>query len=74
MRPKNDAAGQPPTKTARPAYGTDDQLRVFAAKVQVPITPRLIRGAKHAPHLEAKDETLALITDFITDLQRGFLT
>jgi pimeloyl-ACP methyl ester carboxylesterase len=55
-------------------YGTEDQLRIFAAKVQVPITPRLIRGGKHAPHLEAKDETLALITDFITDLQRGSLT
>jgi pimeloyl-ACP methyl ester carboxylesterase len=55
-------------------YGTDEQLRVFTAKVQVPITPRLIRGAKHAPHLEAKDETLALITDFISDLQRGCLT
>jgi pimeloyl-ACP methyl ester carboxylesterase len=55
-------------------YGTDEQLRVFTAKVQVPITPRLIRGARHAPHLEAKDETLALITDFITDLQRGHLT
>jgi pimeloyl-ACP methyl ester carboxylesterase len=55
-------------------YGTDEQLRVFTAKVQVPITPLLIRGAKHAPHLEAKDETLALITDFITDLQRGHRT
>jgi pimeloyl-ACP methyl ester carboxylesterase len=55
-------------------YGTEEQLRVFAAKVQAPITPRLIRGAQHAPHLEARDETLALITDFISDLQRGFLT
>jgi pimeloyl-ACP methyl ester carboxylesterase len=55
-------------------YGTEDQLRVFAAKVQVPITPRLIRGARHAPHLEAKDETLALIINFIADLQRGSRT
>jgi pimeloyl-ACP methyl ester carboxylesterase len=55
-------------------YGTDEQLRVFTARVQVPITPRVIRGARHAPHLEAKDETLALITDFITDLQRGHRT
>jgi pimeloyl-ACP methyl ester carboxylesterase len=55
-------------------YGTEVQLRVFAAKVRVSITPRLIRGARHAPHLEAKDETLALITDFISDLQRGLLT
>jgi pimeloyl-ACP methyl ester carboxylesterase len=59
---------------ANDPYGTDEQLRVFAAKVRVPITPRVIRGAKHAPHLEAKDETAALITDFIADLQRGFFT
>jgi pimeloyl-ACP methyl ester carboxylesterase len=55
-------------------YGTEEQFQVFAAKVQAPITPRLIRGAKHAPHLEAKDETIALITDFIADLQRGHRT
>jgi pimeloyl-ACP methyl ester carboxylesterase len=55
-------------------YGTEEQLRVFAAKVRAPITPRLIRGAKHAPHLEAKDETLTLMTDFISDLRRGSLT
>jgi hypothetical protein len=42
--------------------------------VQAPITQRLIPRARHAPHLEAKDETLRLLTDFITDLQRGFLT
>jgi pimeloyl-ACP methyl ester carboxylesterase len=55
-------------------YGTEEQLRVLAGKVRVPITSRLIRGARHAPHLEAKDETLALITDYIADLQRGFVT
>lgn len=52
-------------------YGTDEQLRVFAEHVRVPITTRLIAGAKHAPHLEAKDATLAAITSFIADLQRG---
>ncbi len=55
-------------------YGTDEQLRVFAAKVQAPMTARLIQGARHAPHLEAKEETLGLIADFITDLQRGRFT
>ena len=54
-------------------YGTDEQLRVFTAKAQAPITPRLIPGAKHSPHLETKDETLALIIDFIADLQRDYL-
>jgi pimeloyl-ACP methyl ester carboxylesterase len=57
---------------ANDPYGTDEQLRVFATKVRVPITSRLIRGAKHAPHLEVKDETLTAIADFIADLQRGF--
>ena len=55
-------------------YGTDDQLRIFAANVRVPIKTRLIPGAKHSPHLEAKDATLAAISDFIADLKRGFLT
>jgi pimeloyl-ACP methyl ester carboxylesterase len=55
-------------------YGTDEQLKVFAANVRVPIQTRLIPGAKHSPHLEAKDATLAAICSFIADLQRGFLT
>jgi pimeloyl-ACP methyl ester carboxylesterase len=55
-------------------YGTDHQLKVFAANVRAPIETRLIPGAKHSPHLEAKDATLAAISDFIADLKRGFLT
>ncbi|HBK05256.1 MAG TPA: hypothetical protein DDZ81_05260 [Acetobacteraceae bacterium] len=55
-------------------YGTDEQLHVFAANVTAPIATRLIPGAKHSPHLEAKDTTLAAITDFIADLQAGFPT
>jgi len=55
-------------------YGTDEQLHVFAARVRAPITTHPIKGAKHAPHLEAKDETLASITDFIAELQRGHRT
>jgi pimeloyl-ACP methyl ester carboxylesterase len=49
-------------------YGTDEQLRVFESHVRAPITVRLIPGAKHAPHLEAKEATLAAITRFITEL------
>jgi len=49
-------------------YGTDEQLRVFAANVRVPITIQLIPGAGHSPHLEAKDATLAAIGTFIADL------
>ncbi len=55
-------------------YGTDEQLKVFAANVRAPIQTRLIPGAKHSPHLEAKDVTLAAISDFIADLKRDFLT
>ena len=55
-------------------YGTDEQLRVFAAKTTAPIETHLIPGAKHSPHLEAKDATLATITAFIADLKTGFPT
>jgi pimeloyl-ACP methyl ester carboxylesterase len=55
-------------------YGTDEQLRVFEANVQVPITVELIADAQHSPHLEAKDATLAAITSFIATLPRGPLT
>jgi pimeloyl-ACP methyl ester carboxylesterase len=49
-------------------YGTDEQLRVFETHVRAPITVRLIPGAKHSPHLEAKEATLGAITRFITEL------
>jgi pimeloyl-ACP methyl ester carboxylesterase len=49
-------------------YGTDEQLRVFETAVHAPITVELIPGAKHSPHLEAKEATLAAITRFITEL------
>jgi pimeloyl-ACP methyl ester carboxylesterase len=51
-------------------YGTQAQLRVFAAGVRAPITTMLIAGGRHAPHLEARDATLAAIVDFIAGLQR----
>jgi pimeloyl-ACP methyl ester carboxylesterase len=55
-------------------YGTDEQLRVFAAKARAPIATRLIPTAGHSPHLQAKDPTLAAITSFIADLPRGSTT
>jgi pimeloyl-ACP methyl ester carboxylesterase len=48
-------------------YGTDAQLRVLEQSVRVPTRTMLIAGARHAPHLEAKDATLAAITGFIAD-------
>ena len=53
-------------------YGTDEQLRVFEANVQAPITTHLIAGARHSPHLEATDATLAAIASFIANLPREF--
>lgn len=46
-------------------YGTAEQLRVLERHVRVPIETRLIPGARHAPHLEARDATLAAITSFV---------
>jgi pimeloyl-ACP methyl ester carboxylesterase len=46
-------------------YGTAEQLHVFKAAVRTPIEMDLIAGARHSPHLEAKDATLAAITRFI---------
>jgi len=52
-------------------YGTDEQLRVLAARVKAPCRTALIANARHAPHLEAKDTTLNAITTFIADLPGG---
>ncbi len=54
-------------------YGTDIQLRVLKAYVTAPIGTRLIAAARHAPHLEARDETLAAITSFIANFLRDSL-
>ena len=55
-------------------YGTVEQLRLFEANVRVPITTKLIAGAQHSPHLEAKDATLAAITGFVAKLPWGSST
>ena len=49
-------------------YGTEKQLRVLQANARAPIKIELIPGARHAPHLEAKEPTLAAITRFVTGL------
>jgi pimeloyl-ACP methyl ester carboxylesterase len=55
-------------------YGSDAQLHILEANVRVPITIRVIPDARHSPHLEAPDATLAAITDFVANLPRGFST
>ena len=49
-------------------YGTADQLDVLTDHARIQVKTRLIPDARHAPHLEAKNETLAAITGFILDL------
>jgi pimeloyl-ACP methyl ester carboxylesterase len=51
-------------------YGTDEQLRALQTNVSAPIEIELIPGARHAPHLEAKEHTLAVINRFISRLPR----
>ncbi len=46
-------------------YGTPEQLRVLERVASCPVETRLIAGARHAPHLEAKDATLAAIVPFV---------
>jgi pimeloyl-ACP methyl ester carboxylesterase len=55
-------------------YGTDEQLRALQANVSAPIEIELIPGARHAPHLEAKEHTLAVINRFISRLPRDLPT
>lgn len=51
-------------------YGTDAQLAALTDHAKVTAQTRLIPNARHAPHLEARNETLAAITGFILDLPR----
>jgi pimeloyl-ACP methyl ester carboxylesterase len=46
-------------------YGTAEQLRVLERVAHCPVETRLIAGARHAPHLEAREATLAAIVPFV---------
>ena len=45
-------------------YGTVAQLDVLRRHARAPLETVLIPGARHAPHLEAKEATLAAIARF----------
>ncbi len=51
-------------------YGTDAQLHVLRANTRPPAEIVLMKNARHAPHLEAKEATLAAITRFVAGLPR----
>lgn len=46
-------------------FGTDEQLRVLDRAAQCSVEIRLIEGARHSPHLEAPEATLAAIVPFM---------
>jgi len=49
---------------ANDPYGSEAQLRVLQRCTRAPVETRLIDGARHAPHLEARDVTLQAIARF----------
>jgi pimeloyl-ACP methyl ester carboxylesterase len=51
-------------------YGTLAQFAAFQAAAYCPVVPHVIEGAGHAPHLTHKDETLAVITAFVSRIMR----
>ena len=46
-------------------YGSEEQLRVLERSATCPVETRQIVGAQHAPHLEARQETLDAIVPFV---------
>jgi pimeloyl-ACP methyl ester carboxylesterase len=49
-------------------YGSAEQLHVLQRCARAPCEIALIEGARHAPHLEAKDATVAAIARFVRTL------
>lgn len=49
---------------AEDPYGTDAQLHVLARHAKAPLETKLLPGARHSPHLEAREATLAAIAAF----------
>lgn len=46
-------------------YGSAEQLRVLERYATCPLQTHLIAGARHAPHLEARQPTMDLIVPFV---------
>jgi pimeloyl-ACP methyl ester carboxylesterase len=49
-------------------YGTDEQLRVLERAARCTIETQLIEGARHSPHLEARDAAMEAIVPFVRGL------
>jgi pimeloyl-ACP methyl ester carboxylesterase len=46
-------------------YGSAEQLRVLERSASCPLETRMIAGARHSPHLEAKESTLLEVVSFV---------
>lgn len=46
-------------------YGSDEQLRVLECAARCDVQTRLIAGARHSPHLEARQATMDAIVPFV---------
>lgn len=51
-------------------YGTLDQLDAIERGVRGPCARLVLDGAGHAPHLDAREQVVAAIADFVTSLSR----
>ena len=51
-------------------YGTLAQIDEIETRSYAPVDIEILKGAKHSPHLEAPESTLAAVTEFCTRLQR----
>jgi pimeloyl-ACP methyl ester carboxylesterase len=49
-------------------YGSDEQLRVLERAARCSVETRLIEGARHSPHLEARDATMEAIVPFVRNV------
>ena len=51
--------------------GRDEQLRVLERAARCSVETRLIEGARHSPHLEAREATMEAIVPFVRECADG---
>ncbi len=55
-------------------FGAEEQLRMLERIARCPVETRLIAGARHAPHLEARQPTLNAIVPFVRSVVMAVAT
>jgi pimeloyl-ACP methyl ester carboxylesterase len=53
-------------------YGTSAQIEAAIDEAYCPVDARVVPGARHSPHLDAPEETLAAVSEFVTTLFATF--